>query len=199
MALEQFRHYLREKAGATDEQVEQLLSGIRSQTVEKGTVLLRAGDICRHSFFVEQGLLRAFTVDEAGKEHVIQFAPETWIVSDRSSAYFDEPSDLNIEAIEKTTVVFIDKTYIERASELIPSFREFNDTALQNHIRQLQKRINLLLGATAEQRYLDFIALYPDLLLRVPQWMIASYLGITPESLSRVRKELANRNFRRNV
>jgi CRP-like cAMP-binding protein len=67
---------------------------------------------------------------------------------------------------------------------------------LQNHIRQLQKRINLLLGASAEKRYLDFISLYPDLTLRVPQWMIASYLGITPESLSRVRKELAKRNFK---
>ncbi|MPT33677.1 MAG: Crp/Fnr family transcriptional regulator, partial [Flavobacterium sp.] len=72
----------------------------------------------------------------------------------------------------------------------------FNEKALQNHIRHLQKRINLLLAATAEQRYLDFIKLYPDVTLRVPQWMIASYLGITPESLSRVRKELAKRNFK---
>lgn len=196
MALEQFRQYLRTRTGATDEQADRLLSTVRSQTVEKGAVLLREGEICRHSFFVEQGLLRAYTIDEAGKEHVIQFAPETWIVSDRSSSYFDEPSDLNIEAIEKTTVVFIDRTYVETAAKLIPGFREFNETALHNHIRHQQKRINLLLGAQAEKRYLDFIGLYPDLTLRVPQWMIASYLGITPESLSRVRKELAKRNFK---
>jgi CRP-like cAMP-binding protein len=90
----------------------------------------------------------------------------------------------------------LDKTFFDHASEVSPSFRQYNERALQNHIRHLQKRINLLLGAPADKRYLDFIKLYPDLTLRVPQWMIASYLGITPESLSRVRKELAKNNFK---
>ena len=68
-----------------------------------------------------------------------------------------------------------------------------NERLLQNHIRHLQKRITQLLSATAEERYLDFVSIYPDIMLRVPQWMVASYLGIAPESLSRVRKDLANK------
>ena len=191
-----FTEYLQTKAGITNEQLLVLKDAIKSKTVQKGEVLLRQGEICNHSFFVEKGLLRSYTIDNSGKEHLIQFASESWIISDRSSIFFNEPSYFNIDAVEETTLILIDQNFINLACEISISFRLFNDRALQNHIRHLQKRINLLLGASAEERYLDFIKLYPDMLLRVPQWMIASYLGITPESLSRVRKELAKRNFR---
>lgn len=191
-----FKTYLQAKAGITADQFLLLTDAIKTQTIAKGTVLLNPGEICHHSFFVENGLLRSYTIDHSGKEHLIQFASENWIISDRSSIFFNEPSDFYIDAIEETTFIFLDQEFINKASEISLSFRLFNEKALQNHIRHLQKRINLLLGATAEQRYLDFIRLYPDLMLRVPQWMIASYLGITPESLSRVRKELAKRNFK---
>lgn len=90
---------------------------------------------------------------------------------------------------------FLDKTLFENISKVSTDFTKNNTQALHNHIRNLQNRINMLLGATAEERYLQFIKMYPDILLRVPQWMIASYLGITPESLSRVRKELTKKNF----
>lgn len=195
-ALPNLKEYLQSKAGITDEQFEQLTDNLKTATVEKGAVVLQLGEICQHSFFIEQGLLRSYTIDHSGKEHIIQFATESWIISDRSSTFFNEPSDFYIDAVEPTTFIYLDQDFIHRASEISTSFRIFNEKALQNHIRHLQKRINLLLGATAEQRYLDFIKLYPDVTLRVPQWMIASYLGITPESLSRVRKELAKRNFK---
>jgi CRP-like cAMP-binding protein len=145
---------------------------------------------------VEKGLLRSYVLEEDGKEHVIQFAPENWFIVDRSSVYFNDPSESYIEAIEDTEVVFIGEDFMCHAAEVSPDFGRYNDKLLHNHIRQLQKRITLLLSATAEKRYLSFIEMYPDLLLRVPQWMIASYLGITPESLSRVRKELAHKNFK---
>jgi CRP/FNR family transcriptional regulator, anaerobic regulatory protein len=196
MILQNFRTYLQSRAGVTDEELHRISEMPKSRTFEKGQSLLHKGEVCRHAFFVEKGLLRAYTIDELGKEHIIQFASENWFMSDRSSAYFNEPSDFYIEAIEETTVVLLDKEFIDLAATESTSFRQYNERALQNHIRQLQKRINLLLGASAEKRYLDFISLYPDLTLRVPQWMIASYLGITPESLSRVRKELAKRNFK---
>ncbi|NBC03944.1 MAG: Crp/Fnr family transcriptional regulator, partial [Bacteroidetes bacterium] len=86
-----------------------------------------------------------------------------------------------------------DEEFINTASEISPQFRKYNERILQNHIRHLQKRIDQLIGSNAEERYLDFLEKYPDLTLRVPQWMIASYLGITPESLSRVRRELARK------
>ncbi|WP_246062578.1 Crp/Fnr family transcriptional regulator [Mesohalobacter halotolerans] len=88
----------------------------------------------------------------------------------------------------------IDEGFVQRLSKEIPNFTDFNNRLLHNHIRHLQNRIHLLLSATAKDRYLQFIAMYPDILLRVPQSMIASYLGITPESLSRVRKEISQNN-----
>ncbi len=190
-----FQQYLTKKSGLKPEEFEQLSDGLKTLEVSKGEYLLQPGEVCEHSFFVEKGLLRSYTIDESGKEHIIQFASENWFMSDRSSAYFNEASEFHIEAIEDSDVVLINHDFMVKAAGLSNSFREYNEKLLQNHIRHLQKRINLLLGATAEKRYLDFIHLYPDLLLRVPQWMIASYLGITPESLSRVRKELAKKNF----
>lgn len=173
----------------------QLSAYLIEKKVKKGEIVLKAGSICNHSFFVEEGLLRSYSIDQQGKEHMIQFAPENWIISDRSSLLFQEPSEFFIDAVENTTMIMFDEEFVKKASELSVKFRTFNQKALNNHIRHQQKRINLLLSATAEDRYLNFIELYPDVTLRVPQWMIASYLGITPESLSRVRKELARKNF----
>lgn len=196
--MQNFTKYLKTKANIAEPEFQLLIKKVEFRSIEKGEVLLRPGEVCRHSFFVENGLLRSYTVDDAGKEHIIQFGSENWIVSDRSSAFFNEPSDLFIDAIEDTEVVLISSDFINEASEISSSFRNYNQIALQNHIRHQQKRINLLLSASAERRYMNFIKLYPDLTLRVPQWMIASYLGITPESLSRVRKELAHKNFKPN-
>lgn len=194
--LDSFKTYFQSKTNLTDEQFLSITSTLQFKKAEKGTILLQPNEICNHSFFVSKGLLRSYTIDETGKEHIIQFASENWIITDRSSSYFNEPSELYIDAIEDSEIVLIDKNFINAAAELSVSFREQDNIALHNHIRQLQKRVNLLLGATAEQRYLDFITIYPKLTLRIPQWMIASYLGITPETLSRVRKELARRNFK---
>lgn len=196
--MQNFTKYLKTKANIAEPEFQLLIKKVEFRNIEKGEVLLRPGEVCRHSFFVENGLLRSYTVDDAGKEHIIQFGSENWIVSDRSSAFFNEPSDLFIDTIEDTEVVLISSDFINEASEISSSFRNYNQIALQNHIRHQQKRINLLLSASAERRYMNFIKLYPDLTLRVPQWMIASYLGITPESLSRVRKELAHKNFKPN-
>ena len=196
--MQNFTKYLKAKANIPEPEFQLLIKKVELQNIEKGEILLRPGEVCRHSFFVEKGLLRSYTVDNSGKEHIIQFGSENWIVSDRSSAFFNESSDLFIDAIEDTHVVLISSDFINEASEISSSFRNFNQIALQNHIRHQQKRINLLLSASAETRYMNFIKLYPDLTLRVPQWMIASYLGITPESLSRVRKELAHKNFKPN-
>ena len=196
--MQNFTKYLKTKANIAEPEFQLLIKKVEFRNIEKGEVLLRPGEVCRHSFFVENGLLRSYTVDDAGKEHIIQFGSENWIGSDRSSAFFNEPSDLFIDAIEDTEVVLISSDFINEASEISSSFRNYNQIALQNHIRHQQKRINLLLSASAERRYMNFIKLYPDLTLRVPQWMIASYLGITPESLSRVRKELAHKNFKPN-
>lgn len=163
--------------------------------VKKNEYLLRAGEVCTGTYFVERGLLRMFSIDKNGKEHIIQFAPEKWLISDRSSLHFNEKSDYYIEAVEESQVLVLDTDFFTNINLQFPNTTENNDLLLQKHIRNLQNRVNSLLADTAEERYLDFIRMYPDILQRVPQWMVASYLGITPESLSRVRKELARKNF----
>lgn len=191
-----FSIYLNSKAGLSDQEVMQLPYIPASRQFKKGQPILGKGQICKDIFFVEKGLLRQFTIDDQGKEHIIHFAPESWIVSDRSSAYFNQPGEYFIDAIEDSEVVVMDETFVNAASEISKTYRENNHRALHNHVRHLQKRINLLLSATAEARYIEFLKLYPNLSLRVPQWMIASYLGITPESLSRVRKDLTKKSFK---
>ncbi|UAB80588.1 Crp/Fnr family transcriptional regulator [Marixanthomonas sp. SCSIO 43207] len=196
MQCETFQSYIINKGGIRESQFEELAPLLRYDTFLKNDVLLQRGETCKASMFVEKGLLRAYTLDESGKEHIVQFAPENWFVGDRGSIYFNDPSYFSIDVIEDALVVFVTEAFIEKASEMSSSFRKFNEKLLHNHIQHLQKRIDLLLSASAESRYLNFIEMYPDLLLRVPQWMIASYLGITPESLSRVRKALADKNFK---
>ena len=98
-------------------------------------------------------------------------------------------------AVEDSEVLLLNADFFTKVIEKFPNTAENNDLLLQKHIRNLQNRVNSLLAETAEERYMNFIKMYPDILLRVPQWMVASYLGITPESLSRVRKELARKNF----
>ncbi|MGE4514625.1 cAMP-binding domain of CRP or a regulatory subunit of cAMP-dependent protein kinases [Chryseobacterium taeanense] len=163
--------------------------------VQKNQFLLQYGEVCRYIYFVEKGLLKMYSIDKNGKEHIIQFAPESWLTSDRSSLYFNEKSIYYIEAVEDSEVLLLHPDFINKLIGEFPNSLEKSDILLQKHIKSLQDRINSLLGETAEERYMKFIKMYPDLLLRVPQWMIASYLGITPESLSRVRKELARKNF----
>ncbi len=191
-----FSSYLSSIGGISSEDAEESTKYLKIKAVLKGDVLLRNGDLCQHNFFVEKGLLRSYVLGSDGKEHVIQFAPENWFIVDRASVYFNDPSEIFIDAVEDSQVVLVDADFMERLAKLNSEYAKFNDRLLHNHIRHIQKRLQLLLGASAEKRYLGFIEMYPNLLMRVPQWMIASYLGITPESLSRVRKELANKDFK---
>ena len=163
-------------------------------TVKKGEFMLKAGEVCKHTFFVEKGLLRMYALDKNGKEHVIQFAPENWMISDRSSLFFNEKSHFYIDAIEETEMLLLNNNFFTDLSVLVPESAAKIDLLLQKHIRNLQNRITSLLSDTAEERYLSFIKMYPDILQRVPLWMVASYLGITPESLSRVRKNLVKKD-----
>lgn len=163
---------------------------------KKDEFLLQSNEHCRHTFFVEKGLLRQYAIDSKGKEHILQFAPECWFVTDKESVYFNEPSQYFIQALENSRIAFIDEVFIRTLEERSPKFKDFNNLLLNNQIRVLQNRVTMLMSQTAEERYLQFIKTYPDIILRVPQVMVASYLGITPESLSRVRRELARKNFK---
>lgn len=185
-----FYKYYTEKAELSEEVFEQLVSYFSFREVAHNHYLLRSGELSRYAFFVESGLLLSFSLDEKGGEHILQFSPENWIISDRASQYFNKPTDFYIKAIEPSVIVFIQPEFMEKASHLSHAFACFMESSLQRNIYMQQQRINSLLAMSAKERYLLFMDMYPSLLQRVPQWMVASYLGITPESLSRVRREL---------
>ena len=194
-SVENITNYLSEILEVPLGSVETCSTYYTIKEVSKGELLLQEGEICHDIFFVEKGLLRMYSLDRNGKEHIIQFAPENWLISDRSSTFFSHKSRYYIEAVEDSKVMLLNNEFFKSMMENYPNTVEKNDLLLQKHIRNLQNRVNSLLADTAEERYMTFIKMYPDILLRAPQWMVASYLGITPESLSRVRKELSKKNF----
>jgi CRP-like cAMP-binding protein len=197
LKYDNFQKYLIEKANLSEAEITSLLPYFSLKHVKKGHVLLAEGGIAHHAYFVESGLLRLYSVDNQGKEHLLQFAPENWWLSDRNDLSSAEPSAYYIDAYENTTVVLLNQDFVQKAAAISSAFRVFHDQILQRHINQLYHRVNMLIGASAKDRYLHFLQRYPNITQRVPQWMIASYLGIAPESLSRVRKELVGENVRR--
>lgn len=148
------------------------------KTVEiiKGQILQREGDLNSMIYEVVSGLLRSYTIDQKGKEHIFMFAPEGWIIAD--AVMGDEPCEFFIEALEDSTVIIREKNL----SQVAP-----NAPALAKRMLVLQRRVIMLMSYSGLQRYEHFIQTYPDLVQRVPQRMIASYLGITPEALSKAK------------
>lgn len=193
MTNDNFKKFLAIHLKIDESKVNAIIKKSTLKIVAKDEFLLHAKEYCKHTFFVEQGLIRQFSIDDKGKEHIIAFATEGWLVTDRESVFFNQPSAYYIQAYEDSQVVIIDDDLLQYIAQKAPNFVRFNSRLLHNHIRHLQQRINLLLSATAEERYLKFVSMYPNILQRVSQNMIASYLGITPESLSRVRRELAEK------
>ena len=161
--------------------------------VKKGEILLRNGDNSDWFFYVEKGCLRSYTIDSKGKEHVFQFAPEDWLISDQESIMNNGLAILNIDAIEDSQIKIIKRPSEKPMTGMDKELLLYMNNKLLRKIYSQQKRIIQLLSSSAEERYIEFIKLYPNLAQRVPQKMIASYLGITPESLSRVRKELVKK------
>lgn len=148
---------------------------MKKTTFKKGEIIQQAGDLNTRVYHVKSGMLRSYSIDAKGKEHIYMFAPEDWIISDLVE--MDEPAMLFIDALEDTEVEIFNKD----------ADIEFDTTKLMRRMAVLQKRIIRLMSASAIERYDDFIVTYPDVTQRVPQRMIASYLGITPEALSKVK------------
>ena len=156
----------------------------------KGQVLQRPGDAVGRGYYVLEGCLRSYVIDADGKEHVLQFAPENWLVGDQKAAIRNMPATLFIDALEDSLVLEIDFT-MALSTDGRAELMEILMNKLRSNVVALNDRIVDLLAATGEERYLRFIETYPSLVQRLPQKLIASYLGLTPESLSRIRKSIA--------
>ncbi|KAA9327583.1 Crp/Fnr family transcriptional regulator [Hymenobacter busanensis] len=185
------RQYFRQRLPVSDQQVAAIEALFEPRQLRRHEVLQPAGEVARFGAFVVRGCLRSFVVDDKGKEHILQFAPEQWWVSDQHSLLQHTPALFAIDAVEDAEVLLFDATFYRKLPHLTPDFPAFFHRLLQNSMHAMQKRLVLTLSASAEERYLDFVQTYPTLALRLPQRMIAGYLGVTPESLSRIRRELA--------
>jgi len=163
----------------------------KTKKIQKGEILLRAGDIANYGYKVLSGCLKSYVVDGSGKEHIIQFAPEQWIISDLDSLTNQIPSLIFIEACENSEVLILPKSRYEDDNTLEKSILIDHTIKFRNNLIATNKRIIGLLSATAEKRYKDFSEIYPTLVQRLPQKLIASYIGITPEYLSEIRAKIA--------
>src|SRR3954471_13799080 len=161
--------------------------------LRKRQYFLQEGDVCKYQAFVIKGLLRSYTVDEKSSEHVLQFASEGWWAADLSSYLTNEPSFLNIDALEDVELLLLSKSLWEQAMKEIPTLEHYFRIIIQNHLVATQKRLLQSLAETADEKYNRFLQTYPEGLQRLSQHQIASYLGITRETLSRIRKQAAGK------
>jgi len=187
------RAHIEKRVPLTDEEFSISAKYFVPKSLKKHQFLLNEGDVCKNLGFVNNGCLREYTIDSKGTEHIIQFAIEDWWVSDLHSFLSGLPATYNIDAIQDSEVLLLEKSAREELLDNCPKMERFFRLLLESNYVATHNRINDTLSTSAEERYLKFIKTYPKLFEQVPQNQIASYLGITPQSLSRIRKEITQK------
>jgi CRP-like cAMP-binding protein len=174
----------------TGEEFGYLAAHFNRQSIKNKTVLLRAGETCRRVYFVNAGCLRIYYTDADGEEHNVLFLPENWWATDIGSFSMQRPAQFSLEAIEDSDCFYLDFERLEALYTRIPTLERFFRILSQNGFHLLERRITSYLSKSALERYTLFRKLYPDLETRISQKHIASYLGITPVFLSRLRQQI---------
>jgi CRP-like cAMP-binding protein len=188
------RSHIEKRVHLTDKEFAICKEFFVHKKLRKRQFLLHEGDVCRSIAYVTDGCMRVYTIDNKGAEHIMQFAVKDWWVSDFNSYLSGSPAVYNIDALQDTNVLLLEKSAREKLFQVVPKIERFFRLLLEANYIAMHKRINDALSASAEERYLYFIKTYPYLFEQIPQNQIASYLGITPQSLSRIRKELTQKN-----
>jgi len=178
----------------TEDEAIQFVALLKPTTLKKKQLLLKEGQICTATAFVNSGCLRAFYIDHNGFEHILQFAPQDWWIADMYSLISREPGFLNIDAIENSEIFLLEKKQQENLFREIPKFERFFRILAEKSLVSSRQRVIDNMSLTAKQRYLNFCQSYPTLIYTLPQKQVASYIGVTPEFLSKLRKELSKNN-----
>lgn len=175
-----------------EEDAVQFSSIVKTTRVKRRQFIVQPNFICRHQTYVLSGAFRSYFVNDEGVEHTIQFAIEDWFISDFNSYINQSPASLFVEALEDSVVQQVAYADVEQLCEANPKFERFFRLAAQKSFAFAQQRILSNLGKTAEERFLEFQKQYPTIVKRVPQYALASYLGMSPEFLSKIRKRIVS-------
>jgi CRP-like cAMP-binding protein len=191
MNIEPIINYFSNILPLENEEIDTIKKVFKERRIKRRQFILQEGDICKHNTFVVEGCFRMYTVDEKGKEHNLQFAVENWWIGDIGSFHSEEPSKLYIEALENSIILQVKKEDQVGLFVDYPKFNRIFRVFTENALVSAQRRILQNISSTAEERYLDFLKRYPYFFNRISNVQIASYLGVTPEFLSTVRKKIA--------
>lgn len=183
-------HNISKHITLTEKETSYFTSLLEFKKIKAKKTILQEGDVCKHIWFVTTGCLRAFTVDKNGYEHVLQFAPTDWWMADLYSFISQQPGLLTIESLEETEVWQLSKLDQESLYQEVPKFERFFRVIAEKALVASQVRVLNNMSITAEERYVLFCKQYPNLINSLPQKQIASYIGVTPEFLSKMRSQL---------
>ena len=185
--------HIADKVVLNEEEKAVVKSYFSPKKLRKKQYLIQEGNACKYLAFVEQGLLRSYNVDDKGVEHMLQFAWEGWWISDTYSFLSGEAAAYNIDAIEDSELLLITLPHFEEMMLKVPRMERYFRILFQKNIISKERRLLSSISLTAEEKYIRLQETNPELVQRIPQNLIASYLGITPETLSRIRKGLSQR------
>lgn len=174
-----------------EDEIQYFTSLLENQKVQRKDFLLKEGQQCDKIYYVQSGVLRAYFRDREGNDNIIMFALSDWWITDMNSFITGNKAMLHIDALEDSNVLVLHKDDLEKLYVNVPAFEKFFRIIMQNSYIREQLRTIQNLALPAEERYLNFLKKYPQVVERVPLKQIASYLGITPEFLSVIRKKLA--------
>lgn len=177
------------KSTLTNEEMDLIKSAFIPKKIRKKQYFLQSGDVCKYFGFIVKGAMRQYSIDEKGAEHILQLAIENWWVGDRESYLMLTPSLYNIDAWEDTNLLIIERAELLNLFHHVPALTIMARQMDDKNSMATQRRLNASISYSAEKRYADFTHNYPELLQRFPQHIIASYLGMTKETLSRIRKQ----------
>jgi CRP-like cAMP-binding protein len=185
---DQIKTYFNRYVEFSDSEIDEFFSKLTRKLFQKKDYILQEGKICTSRYFIISGLVRSFYIDNKGNEKITQFAIENWWVTNMESFIKKTPSAISIQALEKTEILIIDKEELERLFFSIPKLEKLFRIITENMLIATQRKNDIYLQMKSKNRYDDLVKHFPDFIQRVPQYMIASYLEITPEYLSELRK-----------